>query len=517
MKRNEYHQSIKRALISVANKSGVVEFASQLARQGVELIATQGTAALLKQHGIPLTEVTQITGVPEILSGRLKTLHYKLLGGLLAHRDRDRAELQKHDILPIDLLVANLYPFEEKAHHYSEDVIEYIDVGGPSLLRAAAKNFEFVTVVMDPDDYSKVIHEMKEYEGATTQNTRKQFSQKVFSQLSHYDTIIANHLNDSVDQNLFPERLTLNFKKKSELRYGENPHQRAALYHPLLPLTGMLEAELLQGAPLTYNNYVDAHCAYQCVNVFLNPACAIVKHATPCGAAEAETLPTACEKAYHADPISAYGGIVAVNRCIDAETANVLNKHFWDVIIAPGFTSEARQFFENKSQTRLWMAPPFSPTEPGWSIQTINGGLLVQEEDQTPLIQDFQVVSQRSPTPNEMQDLLFAWNIVKYAKSNAIVCARERVTVGIGAGQTSRVFAVKMAFMKAEEGGMSLRGAVMASDAFFPFNDSIKLAEAAGITAIIQPGGSKRDSEVIQAANDAHMAMILTGTRHFRH
>lgn len=515
---------IKRALISTADKSGLVEFASRLVTDGVEIIATGGTAELLRQHRISVIDVSQYTGFPEIMDGRVKTLHPKIHGGLLARRGVDDETLDQHAIKTIDLLVVNLYPFAQTTAAPDctlEKAIEQIDVGGPSMLRAGAKNFTAVTVVVDPNDYPLILKEMETHRGTTILETRKRLAQKTFAHLSRYDADIAAYLAEK-ESSPFPSQLPVAFRKKTDLRYGENPHQAAALYELAPPLSKSLaQAELLQGKPLSFNNLLDSDCAYRCVyeGNETRPACVIVKHATPCGAANADNQLDAYEKAYATDPLSAFGGIVAFNTSLEAETTEkILSQQFVEVIIAPDFSADALKLLKTKPNLRALKGKPLEKSKTGYSFQSISGGLLAQESDTVSLDPDaFTVVSQRQPTKKEVADLYFAWQVVKYVKSNAIVYAKNGATRGIGSGQTSRVFAAKIAVMKANEASLSLQGAVMASDAFFPFSDSVEIAANAGITAVIQPGGSKRDDEIIEAANKAGMAMLFTHQRHFRH
>jgi phosphoribosylaminoimidazolecarboxamide formyltransferase/IMP cyclohydrolase len=511
---------IRRALISTANKMGLVEFASYLAKHQIEIIATGGTAKLLQQHQIPVIEIADYTGFPEILEGRVKTLHPKIHGGLLARPVNDDAILQKYDISRIDLLIVNLYPFAQTIADPNcsfEAAIEQIDVGGPSMLRGAAKNFAAVTAIIDPADYALIMKEMDNHHGATTLATRHYLAAKIFSSLATYDATIASYLSGKTAK-LLPESLSFQFQKKTDLRYGENPHQAAAVYTNLPPIKHSLaDVEPLQGKSLSYNNLIDSDCAYRCVYELSQPACVIVKHATPCGAAIAKTQLAAYEKAYATDPTSAFGGIIAFNTPLEIDTAKkILAQQFVEVIIAPDFSTEVQKLFHAKPDIRLLACETIA--HDFISLHTIPGGLLAQQTDHAILqTADLQIVSKRQPSATEIQDLLFAWPIVKYVKSNAIVYAKNGATLGIGGGQTSRVFSAKIAAMKAEEANLSLKNAVMASDAFFPFADSIEIAAQAGITAIIQPGGSKRDAEVIAAADKANIAMVFTGQRHFRH
>lgn len=513
---------IKRALISTSDKSGIVDFASKLVDQSVEILATGGTAKLLKQSGIPVVEVSEYTGFPEIFDGRVKTLHPKIFAGLLARLELDDQLLTELAIPSIDLLVVNLYPFQQtiaQADCSFEDAVEQIDVGGPSMLRAAAKNFARVTVITNPSDYQTVIEEMRQHAGGTTLPTRKALAAKVFIHLTHYDGLIAEYLSENSNQALLPENFNLNFQKKMDLRYGENPQQQAALYVNQISHTlGIARAEALQGKTLSFNNFLDSDCAYRAVyELGNNAACVIVKHATPCGAAIAKDQLSAYLNAYATDPTSAYGGIIALNTPLEKNTAEkILSQQFVEVIIAPGIAHGVKELFEAKPSIRLLICPAPIQTNNELSLHAISGGLLVQQLD-AGFTSNWQVVSKRQPNIEELQDLKFAWPIVKYVKSNAIVFARQGMTLGIGGGQTSRVFATKIAALKANEANLSLAGSVIASDAFFPFADSIELAVTYGATAIIQPGGSKRDSEVIEAADESNIAMIFTNQRHFRH
>lgn len=517
--------SIKTALISVSNKTGIVEFAKELTRCRIKILATGGTASLLKKHNISITEISEYTGFPEIMAGRLKTLHPKIHGGLLGRRDQDQAVMLEHGIDAIDLVVVNLYPFAETiaaADCTLAQAIEQIDVGGPTMLRAAAKNYSAVTVITDPNDYDVVLQEIQ-HKQSTSLELRYQLAQKVFAITANYDQQIATYLAQSTtNSDLFPENFAPQYKLSQKLRYGENSHQQAALYTGLTPAPGTLaHAEFLQGKELSYNNLIDADCALCCVQE-LDPnvsACVIVKHATPCGVAEADTLLAAYTKAYACDPESAFGGIIACNKPLDKITAETLSRQqFVEVIIAPEFHPEAVLVLKQKANVRLLAYGALASRQPTLTLRSISGGLLAQEYDSAEIsAAELTIVTERKPSAAELQDLLFAWRVVKFTKSNAIVYAKNRSTLGIGTGQTSRVFAAKIAALRAEMAGFSLNQAVLASDAFFPFADSIELASKEGISAIIQPGGSKRDNEVIAAANAANIAMVFTGVRHFRH
>lgn len=482
---------IRRALISTADKTAIAELAAELSACHIELIATGGTAELLTQHHIPHLSVSDLTHFPEILDGRVKTLHPAIHGGILSRRSTsDEAILNQHGIKNIDLVIVNLYPFA-KTHH-----IEQIDVGGPTMLRAAAKNFEHVTVLIDPRDYSTVLAEIKQF-GHTQLETRRRLAVKVFQHLSAYDQMIADSL-----------------AKKIELRYGENPHQGAAFI--MSGENGFANCEQLNGKELSYNNYVDADAAWNCVNSFAEPACVIVKHATPCGAASAKDNFSAYQKAFACDPQSAFGGIIAFNNALDEKTAQqIITNQFVEVILAPDFTSSALDVLKQKKNCRVLKLKYSTPTN---KKRSISGGELIQSAD-TKIISanDLAVMTQRKPSALEIQDLLFAWNIVRFVKSNAIVYAKDGATLGVGAGQTSRIFAAEIAALKAQHAKLDLTNCVMASDAFFPFTDCIELAAKLGVSAIIQPGGSKADPEVIAAADRFDLAMVFTHTRCFLH
>lgn len=524
---DEYNQPLSRALISTADKAGLVEFASQLIRFEIEIIATASTAKFLAQHKIPAVEVNEYTGFPEILGGRVKTLHPKIYGGLLKTH---KHALPAHLAIPsINLVVVNLYPFKSIVADSStpfDTVLEHIDIGGVSLLRAAAKNFQSVTAIFDPNDYSTVLSELEAHQGKTQLATRYRLAHKAFAHVASYDMAIANYFSKKSTPllpNVFPEELNLTFHKKVDLRYGENPHQQACLYIEAIDgqeQPAPMPFTPLQGRSLSFNNFLDSDCAYRCVTEFPdnNPTCAIVKHANPCGVAQADTQLEAYQNAYQTDPQSAFGSIVAFNSPLEAETAKkMVDQHFIEIVIAPDFSLKAREILHGKPDIRVL---GYDPTQLSSQLlyQSIAAGLLVQTPNNSLLDpKKLQRVSVREPTVNEMIDLLFAWQVVKYVKSNAVVCAKNRSTVCIGGGQPSRVFALKIALLKAKEVGLCSQGTVLASDAFFPFADNIELAAKAGITAIIQPGGSKRDPEVITAANKANIAMLFTNQRHFRH
>jgi phosphoribosylaminoimidazolecarboxamide formyltransferase / IMP cyclohydrolase len=514
---------ITHALLSVSDKTGIVEFAAALAQLNITLLSTGGTAKLLTEHGIPVTSVTQFTGFPEMMAGRVKTLHPKIYAGILARPELDQAILTEFNFPEIGLVVVNLYPFAKTVANPNstpEEAIENIDIGGPTLLRAAAKNYQHTTVIVDPYDYSTVLAQLQTSQ-QTTHQTRLALATKVFDHTAQYDAAVSRYFHRNDAQNHLPDTLHLQFQKKLELRYGENPHQRAAFYSDSInPIEGSIsQATQLQGKPLSYNNIADADAALECVRQFNKPACVIVKHANPCAIALDDTQVAAYERAYHMDATSAFGGIIAFNSPLEAATLEtILANQFVEVIIAPKITPEALQVGQQKPNVRL-LAVGSLAQKPSlnFELRTVNGGLLLQDRDNQPSPPDIIVATQRAPSEDELADLLFAWQAVRSIKSNAIVYAKNGVTLGIGAGQMSRVFSAKIGALKAHEAGVSLQQAVMASDAFFPFRDSIDEAAALGITAIIQPGGSIRDDEVIQAANEHNIAMIFTHIRHFRH
>jgi phosphoribosylaminoimidazolecarboxamide formyltransferase/IMP cyclohydrolase len=516
---------ITRALLSVSDKSGIVELARALSASGVELVSTGGTAKLLQKEGIKVTEVSAFTGFPEMLDGRVKTLHPKIHAGLLARRDDPAhiAALQAAAIGTIELLVVNLYPFQATVADPDcrfEDAIENIDIGGPALLRSAAKNHSAVAAVVDPADYSRVLNEIRST-GEVSEATRFGLAAKVFAHTASYDGAIANYLFslDAQRRRLeYPEVLSLQFTKLDDLRYGENPHQTAAFYRDERPAPGgIADYRQLQGKELSYNNIADADAAWECVKGFSEPACVIVKHANPCGAAVADNLSAAYAKAFQTDPVSAFGGILAFNRALDAVTAGAIGKQFAEVIIAPRVEPEAQKLLSQKANVRVLEVPLVHGAQ-AHDYKRVGGGLLVQTSDSKVLHnKDFKVVTQRQPTQEQWADLLFAWCVAKYVKSNAIVFCRGGMTLGVGAGQMSRIDSVRIAAMKAESAALSLKDSVVASDAFFPFRDGLDALAAAGAAAVIQPGGSVRDAEVIAAANERGVAMVFTGVRHFRH
>lgn len=513
---------VKRALVSASDKTGLVEFCQGLAELGIEILSTGGTARLLREHGIAVTEVAHYTGFPEIMGGRVKTLHPRIHGGILSRRGVDDEAMTAHGILPIDLVVVNLYPFAEVIGDPKCDfatAVENIDIGGPAMIRAAAKNHAAVGVVVDPADYGRVLQALRTNSGALPEALRLELAAKAFLHTAGYDSAIAAYLEQALAPTGLPAVLDLRMQKVSDLRYGENPHQRAALYRTGQALQGTLGAACqLQGSPLSYNNLVDADAALECVrSLGAGPACVIVKHANPCGVAQAETLLKAYELAYATDPTSAFGGIIAFNQVLDGATAQaILERQFVEVILAPEVTEEAKAVLVRKPKVRVLAYGTSPPTEPEFEFKRISGGILVQDKDLAH-VTDLKTVTRREPSPEELEDLLFAWRVVKYVKSNAVVYARRLRTIGIGAGQMSRVWSARIGIQKAQEVGLSVTGSVMASDAFFPFRDSVDFAASAGVRAIIQPGGSIRDGEVIAAADQAGIAMVFTGVRHFRH
>ena len=516
---------VRRALLSVSDKSGLLELARALAGRNVEILSTGGTARLLSEKGIAVREVASYTGFPEIMDGRVKTLHPKIHGGLLGRRGTDEAVMAEHDIAPIDLLVVNLYPFAATVARPGcsyEEAVENIDIGGPAMLRAAAKNHEAVLVVVDPADYELLLRELAEHDGGSQFATRARLAAKAFAHTAAYDTMVAGYLaaQHALADTAFPRTLPLVFEKVQDLRYGENPHQTAAFYRsPAARGAGIATARMLQGKDLSFNNIADADTAIECVRQFHDTACVIVKHANPCGVALGAGVREAYEGAYRTDPTSAYGGIIAFNRELDAATAAAITeRQFVEVLAAPSITAEAARLLAAKPNVRVLVLGELTPAAAEIEFRSVTGGLLGQSRDLADLIEaDLTVPTRRQPTPAEMADLRFAWRVCKFVKSNAIVFARELSTVGVGAGQMSRVYSTRVAAMKAADEKLSTAGAVMASDAFFPFRDNLDVAAEYGIRAIIQPGGSKRDDEVIAAADSHDMAMVFTGMRHFRH
>jgi phosphoribosylaminoimidazolecarboxamide formyltransferase/IMP cyclohydrolase len=517
--------TVSRALISVSDKTGIVEFASALRDLGVELLSTGGTFRLLRENGLEVTEVADYTGFPEMMDGRVKTLHPKVHGGILARRGQDDAVMAEHGIKPIDMVVVNLYPFEAtvaKTDCSLEDAIENIDIGGPTMVRAAAKNHSFVNILVNASDYAEVIAEMQANNGATTLETRFNLAIKAYEHTAAYDGAIANHFGKLVPggSESFPRTFNTQFNKVQEMRYGENPHQKAAFYVEASPAeAGIATARQLQGKELSYNNVADTDAALECVKNFSAPACVIVKHANPCGVAVAETIGKAYDLAFATDPESSFGGIIAFNRELDTATAAVIvERQFVEVIIAPSVADGVAAIIAEKKNVRLLVCGEWTAPGAALDYKRVNGGLLVQDRDLGMVgMDDIQVVGKVQPSPKQLEDLLFAWKVAKFVKSNAIVYASNGQTVGVGAGQMSRINSARIAGIKAEHAGLEVKGSVMASDAFFPFRDGIDNAGQAGIAAVIQPGGSIRDEEVIAAADEHGMAMVYTGMRHFRH
>jgi phosphoribosylaminoimidazolecarboxamide formyltransferase/IMP cyclohydrolase len=518
--------TIRRALLSVSNKEGLLDFARALRSRGVTILSTGGTAALLREDGIEVTDVATVTGFPEIMDGRVKTLHPRIHGGLLGRQGIDEAVMAQHGIEPIDLVAVNLYPFAAtvaKAGCTFEDAIENIDIGGPAMVRASAKNHDRVTIVVDPLDYGTVLAEIDRGGGSVSDTTRRRLATKAFAHTAQYDAAVATYLDRAArgtNGSEFPELLALQYRKRLDLRYGENPHQHAAFYVATDSQGASVgSASQLQGKELSFNNLADADTAFECVRQFDAPACVIVKHANPCGVAVAASLREAYDRAFRTDPTSAFGGIIAFNQPLDAETARtIVERQFVEVIIAPDVEPGAREVCAKKENVRLLVTGGLAPSNTRFEIRSLNGGLLLQSRDLGMVTREqLQVVTKRAPTAAELDDLLFAWAVCKFVKSNAIVFVKDRMTVGIGAGQMSRVVSTRIAAMKARDEGLEPRGSVMASDAFFPFRDGLDAAAEHGITAVIQPGGSKRDAEVIAAADEHGLAMVFTGMRHFRH
>jgi phosphoribosylaminoimidazolecarboxamide formyltransferase / IMP cyclohydrolase len=518
--------AIKQALLSVSDKTGVVEFARGLAGFGVALISTGGTARLLKEAGLQATEVSDHTGFPEMLDGRVKTLHPKVHGGILARRDvaGHVAALAQAGIRPIDLVVVNLYPFSAAVARPGctlSEAIENIDIGGPAMVRSAAKNYEHVAVVTDSADYGPVLKEMAAAGGGLSPATRFRLAQKAFSHTAQYDGAISNYLTSlepSGQRSRFPARMNVHFERVQSLRYGENPHQEAAFYRDLWPAPGSLGAyRQLQGKELSYNNIADADAAWECAKSLKAPACVIVKHANPCGAAVAEEIALAYRKAFATDPTSAFGGIIAFNRTLDAATARAVTQHFVEVVIAPDIAPEAVQALAAKTHVRV-LEVPYAPGANDYDFKRVGGGLLVQTPDSVTIDSaQLKVVTRVHPSDAQKVDLLFAWSVARFVKSNAIVFCGGGQTLGVGAGQMSRVDSARIAAIKAQNAGLALKGSVVASDAFFPFRDALDVVAQCGASAVIQPGGSVRDEEVIAAADEHGIAMVFTGYRHFRH
>ena len=517
----ESKRRIQRALISVSNKSGLEQFAKGLHKLGINVLSTGGTAAQLSAAGITVTDVSEYTQFPEIMGGRVKTLHPKVHGGILGRTEIDDEVMQEHGIDAIDLVVVNLYPFAQtiaKPDCTLEQAIENIDIGGPAMIRAAAKNHARVAVVVDPEDYTAVLDNLQTNDCNLDQATRYELARKAFSHTAEYDGMIANYLG--MQDEPYPQSLHLSFNKQQRLRYGENPHQSASFYAEPTPTAGSIAAaKFIQGKELSFNNIADTDAALGCVKQFSQPACVIVKHANPCGVAVGSTIGQAYQSAYKTDPTSAFGGIIAFNRPLDSSTAKqILDQQFVEVIIAPGMQAGVDAVLQSKPNTRVLDCTDMNSAFGGFDLRRVSGGLLVQDQDNAIVTeQDLTIVSRRQPSEQETRDLLFAWKIVKFVKSNAIVYVRDEQSVGIGAGQMSRVYSAKIAGIKAADENIRVQGAVMASDAFFPFRDGIDTASQAGITAVIQPGGSRNDNEVIAAADEHGLAMVFTGIRHFRH
>ncbi len=517
--------AVRRALLSVSDKTGLLELARALAAHGVELLSTGGTAKAIRDAGLAVTDVSDMTGFPEMMDGRVKTLHPMVHGGLLGRAGIDDAVMSQHSIEKIDLLVLNLYPFAAVSANPDSsftDVIENIDIGGPAMLRSAAKNFARVAVATDPSQYAGLIDELDASDGALSGKTRFDLAVAAFNNVAVYDACISNHLSsiqaDGV-QALFPSQNNSNFVKVMDLRYGENPHQQAAFYRDLWPVPGTLATfSQLQGKELSFNNLGDADAAWECVRQFDLPACVIVKHANPCGVAQGVACGDAYELAYATDPTSAFGGIIAFNTKLDAATAKViLDRQFVEVLIAPDFDDDALAYAKKKANVRV-LKIPHGDGRNNMDVKRVGSGLLMQTSDIREVGRDeLKVVTKLAPTETQLNDLLFAWRVAKYVKANAIVYAKDQRTVGVGAGQMSRVYSARIAGIKAADAGLQVEGSVMASDAFFPFRDGIDAAAEAGIKAVIQPGGSMRDAEVIAAADEHGLAMVFTGVRHFRH
>jgi phosphoribosylaminoimidazolecarboxamide formyltransferase/IMP cyclohydrolase len=521
---------IKQALLSVSDKTGVIEFARALHALGVALLSTGGTAKLLAQSGLPVTEIADYTGFPEMLDGRVKTLHPKVHGGLLARRDlpAHMAKLAEHGIPAIDMVVINLYPFESTVANPDvtfDDAIENIDIGGPAMLRSAAKNHKDVTVLIDPADYAGVLAEMQANKNTVAYATNFRLAKKVFAHTARYDGMIANFLTrlpdsgDMAARSDYPDTLTLQFTKAQGMRYGENPHQSAAFYRDVKVADGLLaNYKQLQGKELSYNNIADADAAWECVRQFHDgAACVIVKHANPCGVAIATDCKAAYDKAFKTDPTSAFGGIIAFNQPVNAQCAEAVSKQFAEVIIAPGYDDAALTVFAAKQNLRILTCHP-GHGQNLLDMKRVGGGLLVQAPDARGMsAAELKCVTAKAPSAAQLDDLLFAWRVAKFVKSNAIVFCKDGMTIGVGAGQMSRVDSARIAAIKAKNAGLSLEGCVVASDAFFPFRDGLDVLADAGAAAVIQPGGSMRDDEVIAAANERGVAMVLTGVRHFRH
>jgi phosphoribosylaminoimidazolecarboxamide formyltransferase/IMP cyclohydrolase len=516
---------VQRALISVTDKTGITELAKELSALGIEILSTGGTAKKLRTEKLRVVDVSKYTGFPELLGGRLKTLHPKIHGGILWRRDdaKDKSDVKAHNIAPIDLVVVNLYAFEKTASKIEvtfDQAIENIDIGGPTMLRAAAKNFKHVAVIVDPSDYERVLDELKSHNGEISYDTKYYLARKVFDLTARYDTLISRYLGEHIGSpEVFPQHLNESYMKVNELRYGENPHQKAALYkEPLYKGLSLVDAKILQGKEMSYNNYLDSSAAIDLAKEFKEPTAVIVKHNNPCGVASTGTIREAYKMAFKTDPVSAFGGVIALNRDVDEATAKEILELFVEIIIAPGFDPEAVDLLKQKPNIRL-LVMDISRSTKGYDTRRIQGGLLVQEKD-FGMISKFsalRVVTKRRPSEDELDALAFAWKICKHMKSNAIVYTSQNRTLGIGAGQTSRVDSARLAAMKAGNYDLSLNGSAVASDAFFPNRDGIDVIAEAGATAVIQPGGSIKDKDVIAAADEHNIAMVFTAMRHFRH
>ena len=517
---------VRRALISVSDKTGILEFAKSLVAMDIAILSTGGTYKVLSEAGLAVTEVSEYTGFPEMMDGRVKTLHPKIHGGLLGRRGTDDAIMEEHGIDAIDMVVVNLYPFEATVANPNcklEDAVENIDIGGPTMLRSAAKNHKDVAVVTDPQDYIHILDELKINNGKLSHATRFDLAIKTFEQTARYDGAISNYFGtmfseDKADK--FPRTYNTQFVKKQSMRYGENPHQNAAFYTERSPSEASIStASQIQGKELSFNNIADTDAALELVKTFKETACVIVKHANPCGVAVGASQFEAYDRAYKTDPTSAFGGIIAFNTELDAETAKaIVERQFVEVIIAPTVSDEAKEVVETKQNVRLLACGDLDAQQPAYDYKRVTGGLLVQDRDLGMVDEaDLKVVTKKAPTAEQMKDLMFAWKVAKFVKSNAIVYVKDGMTIGVGAGQMSRVYSAKIAGIKAADEGLEVPGSVMASDAFFPFRDGIDAAAEAGITAVIHPGGSMRDQEVIDAANEHGIAMVFTGMRHFKH
>jgi phosphoribosylaminoimidazolecarboxamide formyltransferase/IMP cyclohydrolase len=514
--------NVRRALVSVSDKRGLIPFVTGLTQLGVEVLSTGGTCRALREAGLDVVEVSEKTGFPEIMDGRVKTLHPVIHGGLLGRRGTDEAVMQEHGIEPIDMLVVNLYPFEQTIAREDasiDDAIENIDIGGPAMIRAASKNHDGVAVVVEPDDYESVLDDLKN--DKLSLQSRRRLAAKAYAHTASYDTAITKYLSKSLGDDPLGQKHLYAGSLSERMRYGENPHQSAAFYvDQQAPAGSLAAAKQLQGKALSYNNIADSDAALECVKQFENPACVIVKHANPCGVAVADNILDAYEKAFKTDPTSAFGGIIAFNRVLDAKTAAaIVDRQFVEVIVAPGIDADAADIIAAKKNVRVLETGEWpAAATPGFDFKKVSGGLLVQNTDLGVITaDDLKVVTDLAPTAAQIQDMLFAWTVVKYVKSNAIIFCKDNMTIGVGAGQMSRVYSTKIAAIKAADEGLEIKGSVMASDAFFPFRDGIDAAAETGISAIIQPGGSMRDDEVIQAANEHGLAMVFTGMRHFRH